>query len=129
MAQIVSVSFNDGYSRPKEYYFRCYENVEVGDKVVVSTKNVLSVATIVDILEKMPTGMNIKAVYAEVVCKVDMSAFNERKELAERAMSLKTQMDERVQVIQENEIYKLLSEKDPTLKKLFEEYSAIELDA
>lgn len=129
MPQIVSVSFNDGYSRSKEYYFRCYEKVEVGEKVVVSTKNGLSVATIVDILEKMPSNMNIKSVNAEVVCKVDMSAFNARKELADRAQELKMQMDERVQVIQENEIYQMLSEKDPTLKKLFEEYSSIKLDA
>ena len=108
----------------KEYSFLCYDEVGVGDLVVVDTQYGFKVVTVTsinpDIKIKAPMG-DIK----DVVCKVDTKAFYERKEKAERAKNLKKEMDKKVKELQTIAIYEMLAEKDPALSDMLREYKNI----
>ena len=106
------------------YVYALYQDdVEVDDTVVVNTgHHGLAVAKIVT-LDDSKLG---KVRYnREVVCKVDLTAYEERKQRMARAAELKQAMDAKVKEMQNQAIYEMLSEKDPALKAMFDEYKTL----
>lgn len=117
MKKIIGVKFVEN---DVEYCFACYDEVTVGDFVVVDTRYGFKV---VEVTSDPYTGYfdEKKHVLKEVVCKVDFSNFNERRAKAERLKELKERMDSKVNQLQSLAIYEMLSEKDPELKCMLDE--------
>ena len=61
----------------------------------------------------------------EIVCKVDMSAFEERKAKAAQLVELKARMDSKVQQLQKAAVYEMLAEKDPELAEMLKAYKEL----
>ncbi len=133
MSKLVLVTFQSrdsyGVKNEKEYTFRTYDEVEIGDKVVVNTRHGLAVATIQGFPEESVAVARSKfQSLAEVVCRVDMTAFNERKEKAEKASAIKAEMDCKVKQMQEDAVYEMFAEKDPQLAELLKQYKELNPD-
>ena len=125
--EVALVKFVEGATTDKEYAFALFDNcASFGDAVLVDTANGYGVAIISNIFDKsdyeelgcsMPT--------REIICKIDFTAFDERKEKRIRAVKLKNEMDSLVKSLQEIAVFELLSEKSPELKTLLDEYKSI----
>lgn len=84
--RLVNVTFDNSKSGDKryktpnrEYLFACYDDVELGDKVVVSTSFGLSIGTVKSFTTEVPNYLDEDKL-REVVCKVDMTNFMARRE-------------------------------------------------
>lgn len=114
--RLIGVKFgNQGFET--EYVFDCYDDVKLGDKVVVDTCNGFAIATVTNLEAFLPSGNALR----EVVCIVNTKAFEERKAKTALLKKLKSRIDKRVKKIQEMSLYEMLAEKDPELKALVSE--------
>lgn len=114
--KIISVKFDD-LPRSKEYAFATFIEVKVGDLVVVDTINGFTIGTVTNLTGALPDNKVLK----EVVDVIDVSAFNVRKEKAEKMAKLKAKMDKRVKELQDIAVYEMLAEKDPELATMLTE--------
>ena len=122
--RLAGVSFVDGTNQSTVYTYALYdEEIAVDDMVVVKTAHHgFAIAKVITLDE----GRLGKVRYdREIICKVDMSAYECRKERAIRAAAIKQEMDAKVKELQSQAIYEMLSEKDPALKALFDEYKTL----
>lgn len=76
--RLVNVSFENSKSIDTVYLFACYDDVELGDKVVVSTAFGLAIGTIRSFETEVPSWLDEDKL-REVVCKVDMTNFMARR--------------------------------------------------
>lgn len=120
MKNIIGVKFKDN---EMEYAFKCFDDVSVGDLVVVDTRYGFKLATVtsLDYNGDFDISHNLK----EVVCKVDVTKFNERKERAEKLKILKRKMDDKLEQLQTIALYEMLAEKNPEIKDLFTEFKVL----
>lgn len=119
--KIIGVKFEHS-SYAKEYAFACYlDEIKVGDTVVVETVNGLQIATVTTLTGRLPNEKVLK----EVVDKVDLTAFEERKKKAEKMKKLKAKIDKRVKQLQDIALYEMLAEKDPELRDMVSELKAL----
>ena len=81
--RLVNVTFDNSKNGDKEYLFACYDDVELGDKVVVSTAFGLTIGTVKSFTTEVPSYLDEDKL-REVVCKVDMSNFMARREARAR---------------------------------------------
>lgn len=119
----VEVSFLDNPATT--YPYALYDSgVKVNDIVVVNTgHHGFALAKVVFFPdEEHKRGVQFNR---EVVCRVDFSQFNARKEAVKRATELKREMEKRMRESQELALYEMLAEKDPTLKTMLDEYKTI----
>lgn len=124
--KVVFVKFVDRYEDNKIRSFAYYgEDVIEGDYVLCDNATGYTLAKVEEVITKEEAKEKNHIPTKEIICKCNMNDFNNRKEAREKAKKLKADMDKRVQEIQKNEIYLLLAEKDPELKKLLEEYNEI----
>lgn len=78
MKRLVNVKF-DNSKNNREYIFACYDDVELGDKVVVSTAFGLAIGTVISFKTEVPSWLDEDKL-REVVCKVDLTNFMARRE-------------------------------------------------
>lgn len=122
--KVAGVKFLSGYNTSKEYDFALYdENIFIGDIVVCDTINGLTLGKITSISNKDDKPNN--KVSKEIVCKVDMTDFNNRKEKKIRMKELKNKMDAQVKKLQESAVYEMLADKDDKLKSMLQEYKLL----
>lgn len=81
--RLVNVTFDNSKNGDKEYLFACYDDVELGDKVVVSTAFGLGIVTIRSFETEVPSYLDEDKL-REVVCKVDLTNFMARREARAR---------------------------------------------
>ena len=115
----------------KEYSYAIYsdgETYKVGDKIVVSGVN-KDILTIEEILTPEECNVNITA---EVICKVDTSAYDkrveERKEKAERkkeADKIKKQMDKMITEMDQTKRYEMYANDNPELAEKLKVYKEL----
>lgn len=115
----------------KKYSYAIYDDVEVykaGDKIVVSGSN-KDILTIEEILTPEECNVNITA---EVICKVDTSAYDkrveERKEKAERkkeADKIKKQMDKMITEMDQTKRYEMYANDNPELEEKLKVYKEL----
>lgn len=113
----------------KKYFYAVYDDGKVyvaGDKIVVSGAN-KGILTIEAILTPEECDKNITA---EVICKVDTSAYDkrveERKEKAERkkeADKIKKQMDKMITEMDQTKRYEMYARDNPELAEKFKAYN------
>ena len=115
----------------KKYYYAIYDDGKVyiaGDKIIVSGIN-KSVLTIEKIIAPDECNANITA---EVICKVDTSAYDkrveERKEKDERkkeADKIKNQMDKMIAEMDQTKRYEMYASDNPELAEKLKEYKEL----
>lgn len=119
------VSFTKGSNRDTVYPYALYPDLpcQVGDQVVVMTgHHGMALAEIKSIGELPVDSVDCGR---EIICKVDMAAYVERKARAEKLASLKKEMDAKVRELQSVALYEALAEKDPTLKAMLDEFKSL----
>lgn len=121
---VAMVKMLQGVNTTKEYAFALYdEKVNVDNLVLCDTQYGYAVARVVNI---MPLdeyeGVNITK---EVICKVDFTDFEKRKERRKKAQKLKSEMDKKVKELQDIALIELMAEKNPELKTMLEEYKSL----
>lgn len=110
----------------KDYYYALYdEDIKAGDNVLVtgscsSILNVKEVVTAEEAKEKCT-----KDICAEVKCKVDLSAYNERVKNREEAVNLRKKMDEEIKKMDELNKYEMYADKNPALKEMLEQLKSL----
>lgn len=115
----------------KKYFYAIYDDGETykaGDKIVVSGAN-KDILTIEEILTPDECNTNITA---EVICKVDTSAYDkrveERKEKAERkkeADKIKKQMDKMITEMDQTKRYEMYANYNPELAEKLKVYKEL----
>lgn len=119
--KIAKISFMDEKSIGicKQAYALYDEDIVENDVVVIKTgHHGFAVAKIEEISEK---GKRLEC-GREIVCKIDMASYIERKEKQEKLIQLEAAMTTRVKELEKLSVYERLSEKDETMKKLFDEF-------
>lgn len=115
----------------KKYFYAIYDDgktYKAGDKIVVSGAN-NGVLTIEEIITPDECNINITA---EVICKVDTSAYDkrveERKEKAERkkeADKIKKQMDKMITEMDQTKRYEMYANDNPELAEKLKAYKEL----
>jgi len=120
--RVACISFNE-YSDKTYSYALFLNDVEPGDRVVVRNFNGdLTIGTLARITDdghdKVKDG-------CEVICVIDMTAFNKRQEQFAKAAALRKKMDARVKALQEISLYEMLAKDDPELADLLAEFKSV----
>lgn len=115
----------------KKYSYAIYsdgETYKAGDKIIISGAN-KDILTIEEILTPEECNINITA---EVICKVDTSAYDkrveERKEKAERkkeADNIKKQMDKMISEMDQTKRYEMYASDNPELAEKLKAYKEL----
>ena len=121
------VAFLNGTNTDKTYRYALYDSgIQPEDIVVVQTgHHGLAVARVVS-TDGEPNGPVSHG--REIVCKVDTTAFEERKARAAQLVELKARMDQKVQQLQKAAVYEMLAEKDPELAAMLQAYKDLVAD-
>lgn len=109
-------------SNGKQYVFKCAEEVSEGDLVVCETSRGFGVGRVCSIEIRKS---RIEQANAWIICKLDLSAHLERLKTEARLNELKSQMLERKKELDEEMIFMLLAEKDPSMKAMLEEFKSL----
>lgn len=124
---VALVKFVQGMNTTKTYAFALFDDtVDVNDTVLVDTTNGYGVAVVNEIHSKADyEELGCSLPTKEVICKIDFTAFDERKAKRAKAVKLKNDMDKMVKSLQEIAVFELLAEKSPELKAMLEEYKSV----
>lgn len=121
---VATIKFLDGSNTGRGYAYALYDsNIATGDLVVVNTGHHGMALAKIDALNEMD-GADVK--YGrEVICKVDLTAFNERKEKAKRIAALEKQMQTKIAEVQTAALYEMMAERSPELRAMLDEYKML----
>lgn len=121
---VAMVKFVRGTNTIKEYAFALFDaSVCVDDLVLCDTENGYGVAKVVSIVPQSEyTGV---VVTKEIICPVDFTAFEERKEKRRQKENLKKQMDKMIHDNQELILYQALAEKSPEMAEMLAAYKSL----
>lgn len=98
----------------------------VGDHALVQSNNKYGVVYIKNIVSKNDhEAAGGHPVTNEIICKVDFSSIERRKEQRKRKEELRKQMDKLVKENQELILYQALAEKSPEMAELLNEYKSL----
>lgn len=108
----------------KDYHFAIYEDgtdYKPGDMVKVSGGNGF------DVIEEIITPEEVherfkKNITAEVICKVDTTAYDERVRKRKEAANIKKEMDKVIKQMDEKMKYEIYAEENPDLKDMLKKY-------
>lgn len=112
------------------YYYAIYDDGMVyysGDKVLVSGVASGTVYTISEIIdpEEAANRMGNKNITAEIITRVDTSAYDERVEKRKVADKLKKDMDKVIKQMEENNKYEMYAERNPELAEMLSKYKKL----
>jgi len=122
---VAMVKFVRGTNLIKEYAFALFDDTSVciDDLVLCDTENGYGVAKVVSIVPQSEyTGV---AVTKEIICRVDFTAFEERKEKRRQKEALKKQMDKMIHDNQELILYQALAEKSSEMAEMLAAYKSL----
>ena len=122
--RIAMVKFVKGTNTTKGYAFALFDDsVCVDDLVLCDTENEYNVAKVTEIISKDDyEGCNVTK---EIVCEVDFTAFEQRKENRAKATKLKGEMDKKMKEMQELTLYEMMAEKSPELAEMLKQYKTL----
>ena len=118
----VKVKYLDSSISKRELVFAAYEPYEVNDYVVVNSGHHGFVVGQITSVENVEGNVQYGR---EIICKIDMTAYNERKERAKRKAELKDMMDSAVKDFQDMTMYEMIAAKNPEFAKLLEEFKEL----
>lgn len=123
--RVALVNFISGTNTTKDYAFALYDdNVQVNDLVLVDASSTFSVAKVKAILEKDEySGV---AITKEIVCKIDIADYENRKKLRQEKKALQSKMDKLVKENQVLIVYQAIADKNPEMAELLKQYQALD---
>ena len=122
-------TIQENLMRPMSYFYALYNDgneYNVGDEIIVTgaNKEILKIKRILTVEEAQEL-MGNKSITAEVVCKVDRTAYKLREEQRKNAEKIKKTMDKMVKQMQENSKYDIYAAQNQELAALLEEYKKL----
>ena len=122
--KVAKVKFLNGTNTYTEYEYAMFDDYEVGDIVVVASANHgLGIAKISAIITKDQAAT--KNFEREIVSRVNMETYENRKKNRNRINELKNNMDKRFNELNKIALFELMAEKDDELKNMLEEYKSL----
>ena len=107
------------------YSYALYEDIPVGTTVVVQTgSHGFALAKIHEIVTDPEAKKDVHK-GRQIVCAVDFSAYEARREALRRASELQKQMDAKLREAQTMAIYEMFAEKDESLKAMLTEFKSL----
>lgn len=127
--RVAKVRFLEGSNTHNTYNYALFDDkIQQYDNCVVKSANHgLGIAIIEEIIDDVDN-ISVTDNYGnirEIVCKIDMSAFNKRIDDRQRASQLKKEMDKKVKELQGLALYKMMAENSPELKAMLNEYEEL----
>ena len=118
----VIISFISGSNIDVPYTYAAYEDYAEGDYVVVHTgHHGMAIAKV-----KAMGIEDDKVEYGrEIICKIDMTAYNDRKARAKRRAELRGKMEAKVKELQETAIFEMLAKEDAGLAEMLKEFKKL----
>ena len=121
--KIARVQFAEGYNKDKIYNFALFDNnVVEGDWVLCDTQSGYNVAKVVGIEDVESVSV---AATKEVVCKVDFSKFEHRKEVRKQKVELKAKLDKAIRENQDLVLYETVAKSNTQVAELLAKYKAL----
>lgn len=119
---VASVKFVEGKNTTKVYHFALYDSmVKTSDYVLVKSGN--ESYGVVEVLDITPTDKYAGVPpTAEIICKVDLDAYNKRCEKRSSRTAIKKKMDELVKNSQELLVYQTIANNNPEMAELLSAY-------
>lgn len=118
----IIINFISGSNTSVPYTYAAYEDYDEGDYVVVHTGHhgmaLAKVKAIGTEDDKVEYGR-------EIICKIDMTAYNDRKARAKRKAELKGKMEAKVKELQETAIFEMLAKEDAGLAEMLKEFKEL----
>lgn len=116
-----------GYCK-KDYYYAVFDDgntYKAGDQVLVSdcNKDVLTIKEILTVPEAKEKGR--KDITAEIICRVDTSAYDQRVENRKKAEKLKKDMDAVIKQMDVTKKYEIYATENPELAALLDQYKEL----
>lgn len=118
----------DGYyivevkgSYSKKYSYKCRFEVNIGDKVVCEDEDYIQKVVGVYNFENA----KVKTPTKEVVCVIDYSEINARKERVKKMLRVKTELDKKVREIQSKIDYDFYASKDDGVAELLKQFNEL----
>lgn len=118
----VKVKYLDISISKRELVFAAYEPYEVNDYVVVNSGHHGFVVGQITAVENVEGNVQYGR---EIICKVDMTAYNDRKARAKRRAELKGRMEAKVKELQETAIFEMLAKEDAGLAEMLKEFKEL----
>lgn len=111
----------------KDYYYAVFDDgntYKAGDQVLVSgcNKDVLTIKEILTVPEAVKYNKNITA---EIICRVDTSAYDQRVENRKKAEKLKKDMDAVIKQMDVTKKYEMYAAENPELAALLDQYKEL----
>ena len=109
------------------YHFAIYDDgydYKAGDSVIVSGNNQIQTINEIITPEEATERFN-KSITAEIICPVDLSAYQSRVEKRKAADKLKKSMDKIIKEMDESSKYDMYAERNPELKEMLETYRSL----
>ena len=114
-----------GYQK-KDYHFALYDEAKIGDKVLVSGNAANEIYEIKNIItaEEASEAYN-KDITAEVICVIDVSKYEKRKEARVEKEKIKKKMDAIIKQMDEVKKYEMYAAENPELKELLQQFNEL----
>ena len=111
----------------RDYHYALYDdNIVVGDKVFVSGRMATELLTIKEIITVDEAREKFKGdIVAEVKCRVDLSAYEQRVKNREEAERLRKKMDEEIKKMDELHKYEMYALNNPCLKEMLDKLKSL----
>ena len=121
---VAEIKFLDENGGRTYKYLLFDADVRPDDLVVVKTgHHGFALAQVID-LDNETDGSEIEH-NRQIVCKVDLTAYENRIAMSKKMAELKKQMDAKVKQLQNLALYEMLAQQDPELKAMLDEYKLI----
>lgn len=110
-----------------DYHFALYDDdVKENDTVLVSANQRMQVKTVDRVISAEEAAETFKKnITAEVICKVDISTYEQRVEKRKEAERLKKEMDKLIKKLREENEYEMYAERCPELCGLLMRYKEL----
>lgn len=121
--KIARVKFIEGYNKNKVYNFALFDNeITDGDFVLCDTQNGYNVAQVIGV-DEITNGS--AEVAKEIICKVDFSAYEHRKEVRKQKKEIKAKLDKAIQENQDLVLYETVAKSNTQVAELLDKYKAL----
>ena len=128
---VAKIRFLNGSNTYKTYYYALFDDTmcSIGDMVIVKpAHHDMSLAILDDIIARNEAEQYMLDSCnegREIVCKIDMTAYNNRKAKREMAAKLKVEMDKKIKEMQELTLFEMMAAKSPELKEMLDTYKSL----
>jgi hypothetical protein len=128
---VAKIRFLNGSNTYKTYYYALYDDTmcAIGDMVVVKpAHHDMALAILDDVIARNEAEQYMLDSCnegREIVCRIDMTIYNNRKEKREMAAKLKVEMDKKVKEMQELTLFEMMATKSPELKEMLDAYKSL----